>query len=226
MGRRATLRLDRRVMAVALVTIAFGVGADPALASSQSHFWRAEGNATDQIGTADGVLLGGTTFADGKAGSAFAFDGEDDIVAFGTTTANFGERDFRLSFSINTTSTRKEGVIGKRPVCGNGSFMDIRISAAGKLVVELGGGGVNLNILLGQASLNDGVWHNVVLRRQGAMALLYVDDVLDASHATAGVTNISNDAQLVAGQSACSDKFDGTRDFTGRLDEIKVVAVR
>lgn len=42
--------------------------------------WPADGNAKDIIGTNDGTLENGTTFAPGLAGNAFSFDGIDDFV--------------------------------------------------------------------------------------------------------------------------------------------------
>ncbi len=38
-------------------------------------WWQAEGNARDLAGTNNGVLVSGATFAPGKVGQAFSFDG-------------------------------------------------------------------------------------------------------------------------------------------------------
>jgi hypothetical protein len=43
-------------------------------------WWRAENNALDTIGTNNGVLTNGTTFAAGKVGQGFLFDGINDYV--------------------------------------------------------------------------------------------------------------------------------------------------
>jgi len=47
------------------------VPAPPGLVS----WWRGEGNARDSVGEANGVLYRGVTFAQGKVGRCFAFDG-------------------------------------------------------------------------------------------------------------------------------------------------------
>ena len=52
-------------------------------------WWAAEGNTSDSIGNLNGSLYGGTTFASGKVGQAFSFDGVDDSVTspqWGLTT--------------------------------------------------------------------------------------------------------------------------------------------
>src|SRR5439155_4085124 len=43
-------------------------------------WWRAENNALDSAGSNDGFLVNGTSFAAGKVGQAFSFDGLDDAV--------------------------------------------------------------------------------------------------------------------------------------------------
>jgi hypothetical protein len=43
-------------------------------------WWRAENNAVDAIGTNNGTLTNGTTFATGEVGQAFSFDGVNDDV--------------------------------------------------------------------------------------------------------------------------------------------------
>ena len=44
------------------------------------HWWAAEGDVADSTGTLHGNLYGGTTFAPGKVGVAFSFDGVNDSV--------------------------------------------------------------------------------------------------------------------------------------------------
>jgi hypothetical protein len=50
---------------------------------------------------------------------------------------------------------------------------------------------------------------------------LYLDGSLASTKSTAAVAVISNTAPLVAGDNACVN-FDGTKRFTGLLDEIKI----
>ncbi len=46
------------------------------------NWWSANSNALDQVGTVNGTLVNGATYAPGLVGSAFFFDGTNDIVRF------------------------------------------------------------------------------------------------------------------------------------------------
>lgn len=48
--------------------------------AGQVSWYRAEGNAVDAVGGSHGTLQNGTTFAPGRVGQAFSFDGVDDFV--------------------------------------------------------------------------------------------------------------------------------------------------
>jgi hypothetical protein len=58
----------------------------PATPTPPVTLFRAEGNANDSIGSANGTLQGGATFAPGILGQAFSFDGTDDGFATASTT--------------------------------------------------------------------------------------------------------------------------------------------
>lgn len=51
----------------------------------QLHHWRADRSWADERGDLTGTLEGGQGYADGVAGSAFNFDGADDMVRFNGT---------------------------------------------------------------------------------------------------------------------------------------------
>ncbi len=50
-------------------------------------WWRAENNANDVIGANHGTLTNGATFGPGKVGTAFSFDGADDLVTIPSINA-------------------------------------------------------------------------------------------------------------------------------------------
>jgi len=65
---------------------------DPILAqlaptTSLVAHWKFEGNANDSAGTNNGTLVNGPTFTTGKIGQALSFDGVDDNVSLGNSTA-------------------------------------------------------------------------------------------------------------------------------------------
>ena len=143
-------------------------------------WWQAEGNAEDSVGGNDGTLSG-ATFAPGKVGQAFNFDGDGASVSFGKSIGNFGSNDFTIAFWINTTSTRyEEAIIQKRPLCNGTSGWDIRTGGGvgtGVLNCALfqNTSGANYNVAACNRPINDGMWHHFVAVRQGPTVTLYLD---------------------------------------------------
>jgi Tol biopolymer transport system component len=183
-------------------------------------WFRAEGNANDNIGTNNGTLNNGATFAAGEVGQAFSLDGVNDTVTFGNTLGNFGTSDFTIDFWLRTTSTRGEDILSKRAVCGADDYFDIRISTTGKVGPEVGDSSTVVGFPSNR-SVNDGAFHHIAVVRQGAVVRLYIDGVLDSSATGTGVANVSNSANLTVGSGACVG-VDGTEFFTGQLDELDI----
>jgi hypothetical protein len=188
------------------------------------HYWPGDGNAEDQVGTDDGTLSGALEFQNGFIEQAFAFDGVDDAVSFGTTAGNFGPTDFTVSYWIRSTNlSNLEGVLGKRESCMHGSFWDNRLNPSGTMNVELDEdtSATDHNSRTTSATMNDGKFHLLTFVREGTTLRIYVDGNLSATGTTADVTVISNGASLRAGISACTGA-DGTTRFSGQLDEIRI----
>jgi hypothetical protein len=93
----------RRVAAGPVLAILIAVWACAPANATVTHRWPADGDANDVVGTANGTLNNGATFAAGLAGQGFSLDGADDTVSFGTTAGNVGSGDFTIAFAIKTT---------------------------------------------------------------------------------------------------------------------------
>jgi CSLREA domain-containing protein len=181
-------------------------------------WYPADNNAADIVGPNNGTLLGGITFAPGKFGQSFNFDGIDDGVSFGNTVANFGTSDFTVDFWVKTISTRNEEILNNRYNASNGSFLSIRLLSTGKVNAEIDGdtSGTGYIPLNSVASINDGAFHHLAVVRQGTSAFLYIDGVLDQSGSASVIANINSGA-FRAGFAS----FNIAR-FTGNLDEIEI----
>src|ERR1035437_4756928 len=140
MKRISTPSLRFSASALALVVVAFGLAATHVDAGTNCvpapsgllSWWRGEGNASDELGTNNGTLLGGATFAPGEAGQAFGFNGTDAEVDFGTTEGNFGTNDFTIEFWLKTSSGNTMYVLNKRPSpCWPSSFWSISLDISG-----------------------------------------------------------------------------------------------
>lgn len=186
-----------------------------------TNWWPGNGNANDVAGNQPGTLVNGAGFAPGKVGQAFSFDGIDDHVTFGNIAGDVGTADFTLAFYIKTSSAgRHEGIIGKRPVCERSGMLDMRLLPSGRILTELGSPqGLNWNAFSSTTAINDGNFHHVALVRKATTAYLYIDGLKDAEGSTTGLSNVDNDADLIAGKSKCTG-VDATAHFTGLLDEI------
>ncbi|MCA9228747.1 MAG: LamG domain-containing protein, partial [Planctomycetales bacterium] len=53
----------------------------------QIAYWKADGSGSDSVNGLTGALVNGATYATGKNGQAFSFDGVDDYVQVGSNTA-------------------------------------------------------------------------------------------------------------------------------------------
>src|SRR5262249_24109805 len=56
-----------------------GVTSTSLTAPGLVSWWRGEGNAIDAVGGNNGTLVGGVTYAAGKVGQAFSFNGTDQV---------------------------------------------------------------------------------------------------------------------------------------------------
>lgn len=187
------------------------------------NWWRGEGDAADQVGSANGTLLNGASAsATGKVGQGFILDGVDDVVDFGTDAGNFGTNDFSVEFWVKTTSTRVEAVLGKRDICTWADQWDIRMgNGSGMLGVEISSYDPKARFWLLTPPVNDGNWHHIVLVRMRTEGKFYVDGKCTVTRHAAAVANLSNGTSFTIGAGACVG-VDGTYPFTGQMDEVSL----
>ncbi len=186
-------------------------------------YWPAEGNATDAAGGANnGSLQNGTTFASGKVGQAFSFDGVDDVVTT-PLTVNY-TTGATFSAWIKTTDGQA-GLIagggGGLALRGMGLFIE---PGATLNLIGTSGNGTgqpppNFNIV--GPSISDGNWHHIAGTWTGDTtangAKLYVDGVqVGAATATSPITLDTHPLHL--GRHAQV----GYDPFAGLLDEVQV----
>ena len=194
--------------------------------NSMVSWWPGDGNAFDFQDGNNGTTHGGLTYDSGEVAQAFSFNGSDSYVSFGNSVGNFGTSDFTVDFWMQSSSTRDEELIGKRTVCDNASFWAARLghngATQGVILVELDqdSSGTNYNFLYSTKTVNDGNFHHIAVVRSGVSLSLYIDGALDGTSNGPGVANISNTADLIAGQGPCASS--GSNYFTGLLDEIEV----
>ena len=196
---------------------------------SPAHWWQAEGNANNSVGTDNGTLVG-VTFGPGVHGTdqAFSFDGADDQVVFNTANGNPDTGDFTYAFAIKATAaTQEQAIWEKRAQCNSDgtSFWGFRMQPNGRVNFEaqntVGQDYMNLG---STAVVDDGAWHWVVVTRRTTMASLYLDGQLQSMTTTTTTADISKRTPMRAGVSTC-DGIDGTTALVGQLDELMIFRV-
>ncbi|MBC8094337.1 MAG: LamG domain-containing protein [Akkermansiaceae bacterium] len=188
-------------------------------------WWRAENDALDSIAANHGTLRNGATFATGKAGQGFSFDGVNDYVDVG---GGFNLDDLTLEawVLINpATNTGERRVLSKDNVglSGMRKLMTLKSSAVGSSGNQ---GRAAFGVVIGGAedaleapfALTAG-WHHLAGIRDADLNRfeLYVDGVMVANKSTNAVTGpIDSVVNTVIGQ--VSPFFNGEF-FAGLIDE-------
>ncbi len=188
-------------------------------ASGLVNWWRAEGDATDSVGTNNGAMQGTASFVAGEVGQAFSFDGTSGFVSVPDAPSldsftNAMTIELWMKSGSLGNNTDWKGMVSKGNVSW-GLFAATFTNTAYALF-----NGANPPALYGTRNINDGQWHLVVATYDGSTIALYVDGTLDASEAATGQIaqdsfpmNIGGDPQPPAGH---------TYLFNGPVDEVSL----
>jgi N-acetylneuraminic acid mutarotase len=180
--------------------------------------WRGEGNAQDSVGTNNGSLQGGVTFAPGEVGQAFRFNGTSGYVSV-PNAPSFSSA-VTLEAWINPatiTAGTFETIMAKSnfPTRNYGLWMN----DAGGLHLSYINGSGNVSFSTAPGLIHVGVFTHVagIIDTAAGVMQIYVNGQLAASQATAGPM-VPNGFPLTIGASdAGPNNF-----FNGLIDEATV----
>lgn len=193
----------------------------------------ASSNVIDSVGSNDGTMFGnltGSNFTNefsgvGKINQAIEFDGVDDYVNLSNTDSinNIENGDFTMVAWINNVN----GVIDSayhQPIIIKSTFGSDLTNDWGFDLES----GKNLRFHWNTTqhtstdfqSLNDGIWHNVVVVKEGDNLFFYKDSVRGEDTFT-GVDNrsLSNSKDLIIGARI---PFESNRKFNGSIDDVRI----
>ncbi|UCF20249.1 MAG: LamG domain-containing protein, partial [Gemmatimonadota bacterium] len=173
--------------------------------------------AADASGNGNlGTLMNGPIWVPGYSGTALSFDGIDDYVLVPDDDALNMVADFTISVWVKWSGANADADILRKGSAGT-SVAHYKIELKdNRLKVRLVGIQRSTVLSDNQTGRGDGVWHNVVVTREGTVSRLYIDGALIASSNT-NVGDMSNSANLAFGA-----KDTGTSDFfRGSIDDIR-----
>jgi len=182
-------------------------------------WWQGEGNVNDIAGTNNGTPLYGTTFAPGKVGWAFSFDGINDLIEVQSSPAVSFASNAPMSVELwanRTGSAPIMHLLGKRICC---------ITNAGQINYQMyfsPGGGVAFGPGDGQhdaatrADMPTNTWTHIVATSDGSNIRIYTNGFL-AGTAT-GNLGPPNTFPLTIGGSAIYERFNGLIDEVSLYD--------
>ena len=171
-------------------------------------WWPGDGNTDDIVGGNDGTLVNGTTFALGKVGEAFSFDGVDDVVwAAGTGIDDLQELTIDAWVKLNSMDRDEERFVtltGEKAVLRHDGF-----NSLGQLHFYMNFGEEypddDLHHIRVYDVLGVGVWYHVAGTYDGEVMRLYLDGsevdnlpVTGTVHTGSGV-ELSSEAEPING---------------------------
>ena len=186
-----------------------------------ANWWRAEGNMNDSVGTSHGSLANGATYAAGKVGQAFSFDGVDDYASVPASTDwAWGTGDFTVHFwEYANGSVYKRPLVNNRTNVQSESEWAIEVyNAADRVEFHSG-----YTILLTATNLlNNSSWNHIAVTRIGGTLTIYINGVASGS-----VANANNFSDINALQVARDLLPQGVGDlagpFPGKIDELSML---
>jgi hypothetical protein len=199
--------------------------------SGMISWWRGENNANDGAGTNNGTLQGSATFAAGKVGQAFSFDGVGDFVrVLNPQNIPTGNSPRTIVAWINSTgqvnangnTNTYQGIFGYgplNPTAGQALFFERAGDNSQPYVNRL----FQMNLLAGGAgtsTIDYNTWYHVVITHDGTATKLYVNGQLENTTNMTHNTVINDAIGLLIGT---SPPFDGWHaNFKGLIDEVQV----
>ncbi|MBP8295700.1 MAG: Ig-like domain repeat protein [Burkholderiales bacterium] len=211
-----------RALTAAEVTAMYAAGASgkcrpcAAAPSGMLSWWPGEGNAGDVIGTNDGLPQGGATFAPGRTGQAFSFDGADDHVDIPDSPGiHFtAQQPMSIAFWVKRTSASPSQIIlAKRPDCVTQVHYQLQWhEPSNTLTFSSTGGGAN-GVTGAATALPLDTWVYFSVTFDGTLATMYIDGAPVANHAMS-FDPVATPLRL-GGEPACGGQF-----FGGLIDEL------
>jgi len=220
------------VVALLLASLACNLVAQNACAPAPAglvSWWQAESNALDSISGNNGQLQTGASYAPGKVGTAFSFDGLNSKVDLGDPASLAFTNSFSIEgwIWVNSAPTVSQGhgqilYRGDPRYCLDPYFLSVEVNGNLKFHIEDAQDTVPCGVDLQAGPLPLHQWKHVAAVFDGGSATMqvYVDGVISAQTNTA----VRPFAALINGGTAIGNLSVGQngQSFNGLIDELSI----
>ncbi|MBI3194004.1 MAG: putative Ig domain-containing protein, partial [Ignavibacteriae bacterium] len=218
---------DNQASALRLLSINVG-GVCLTTPSGLITWWKGENNANDSQDGNNGTLQNGTTFATGKVGQAFSFDGVDD---YAIATSYTGGPVYAFEFWFNSNTRIDAGSLPRFPIqfhTGSVGVYEVMSIGADNLdsqseviALQNDGFGNYGRTFVESITLNPNIWYHFAASWNGSSYNIYINGVSQST--TKGTA--PNHAQLFTDATMLrvgNGVFNGVpaRGFDGLIDEV------
>ena len=178
-------------------------------AAGLAHWWPAEGNGWDAVGTNNGTLVGGVTITNGAVGQGFNFDGSSGYVDVGAW--NPGST-WTLEAWVNPSSlpAGRHAIFGDLNNCEDWGL----VLSSGQFGVQSRPPGGCTQTTTSPLTVTPGTWYHVAATDDGTNASLYVNGVFQGS-VPVDPEYVGDGTGVRIGSDICCNEY-----FPGLVDEV------
>lgn len=214
-------RCERLTLCAALAWVfaaASAAGAIP-VTSGLRGYWPGEGTASDASGNGNHGTFVGESYAAGRIGQAFVFDGIGDRIVVPSSATLDATGPFSISAWVRRASTGSYHTIVDRGlgVSDPDSSYTLRLETTDVAIFDWEQGGTNSGITSTQ-TFTDGQWHHVAGVFDGAANRIYVDGELAGSSGTVFTPTVTEQSLQIGARLRSGPTYDLY--FEGLIDEV------
>lgn len=183
--------------------------------------WKADGNPSDSIGTNNGTLVGGTSYASGISGLAFSFDGVDDYFSVSNSTSLDISQEITIEAWVYPNNHDNNPTILDKSLEGNDRTANYRVwldpvDDKNSRISFWGGAPFSQSV----QAINEiplGQWSHFGIAANNGTLKFYINGVFDSSHDFS--FGDINDSEFRIGTDSLGRFFDG------KIDEVSIYGV-
>lgn len=177
--------------------------------------------------THDAYVRGNAAVGEGRFGNAFRFDGSDDRVEVPyVSTLDLANRDFTWSawFRYSATSGQHALIWAYRMGSNTTPQVWLRAEPSSNRITALIGTDLDWGgSISATGARNDGAWHHVAIRRDGARFTLWIDGTEVAARDLSGPYGSVTSGQEFGVQGFhIGQRVDGANRFNGTIDDVRI----